>query len=283
MKLHLKIFIYALLGVIVASCDLQKEVDLDLPEYEPEVVVESYLTPGQPYILSLIESVPYYDNIRIKYISDAEVKITYQDKVVELVSFGIPLPDTSMEASQLTSIVGDTIFSYIALELVPEVYYEDFNLEITLANGEKITATTQIYPAVKIDTLEYRFNDDTLAFLLTKFQDDPERSNFYRITLHEGNLNNNPDQDFAVDDILTNGTQFTFGTGFEYEIGDTLIRTLYHITEDYQRFIETSDAATAANLSPFGQPASLYSNINGGQGIFTGITSDQKSIIIEEE
>ncbi|MCB0843337.1 MAG: DUF4249 domain-containing protein [Bacteroidetes bacterium] len=281
MKLYIKIFIYALLGVIVASCDLQKEVDLELPDYEPQVVVEAYLTPGQPYIVSLIQSVPYYDEIRISYIKDAEVTIRYQDKEVKLVRFEVAIPDTSVASSQLNSIVGDTIYTYIALEQVPEIYYEDFKLEITRPNGEIITSTTQIFPPVMIDTMEYKFNKDSLAFVLTKFQDDSSTANFYRITLHENDIRNRPDQDFSIDDVLTNGELLTFGTAYEYEKGDTLIRTVYHITEDYHRFLETSDAAINANLSPFGQPATLYTNVTGGLGIFTGITSDRMTIVIE--
>jgi len=46
MRLYL-IFL-SLLSLLLTACGLQQTVDLDLPEYEPEVVVECYLEPGQP-------------------------------------------------------------------------------------------------------------------------------------------------------------------------------------------------------------------------------------------
>lgn len=277
----IKIYILAVLAVIVASCDLEKEVDLDLPIYESEMAVECYLRPGQPYLLSIIESVPYYDNIRIRYINDATVTIRHKGEVIPLNLVSVAIPDTLEDLANISTIIGDTIYTYAALQPVPESYFQDFTLEITRPNGDNLTATTQILPPVQIDTMEYRFNDDEKAFVLTRMQDDPARANFYRVVLQKGDLQDNPDQDFIVDDDVTNGEEFTFGTGFDYEKGDTLIRTIYHITEDYYDYLITRDAAVGANFSPFGQPATIKSNISGGLGIFTGITFDRKTLIIE--
>ncbi|MEZ4777189.1 MAG: DUF4249 domain-containing protein [Bacteroidia bacterium] len=277
----LTLYTLVLLAAVVAACDMQKEVDLKLPEYESQMAVECYLQPGQPYILSLIESVPYYDNIRIKYVTDATVTIAHNGKTITLNRFGVAVPDSLDELGVLKPIIGDTIYTYVAFDVVPENYYQDFTLEITRANGDKLFATTQILPPVKIDTMTYKYNDDQKAFVLTKFQDDPDRANFYRVVLQRHNLNDNPDQDFFVNDEITNGEEFSFGTAFEYEKGDTLIRTVYHITEDYYRYLETSSAATDANYNPFGQPATIKSNISGGLGIFTGITFDRRWLYIE--
>ncbi|MEZ4829302.1 MAG: DUF4249 domain-containing protein [Bacteroidia bacterium] len=277
----LTVYILIFLAAIAASCDMQKEVDLKLPPYDGQMVVECYLQPGQPYILSLIESVPYYDNIRIQYVTDATVKITHNGKVTTLNRLGVAIPDTLDELGVLRPIIGDTIYTYVAFDVVPEDYFQDFYLEITRPDGSVLTSSTQILPPVKIDTMTYKYNDDQKVFVLTKFQDDPDRANFYRVVLQRHNLNDNPDQDFFVDDEITNGEEFSFGTPYEYEKGDTLIRTIYHITEDYYRYLETSAAATDANFNPFGQPATIKSNISGGLGIFTGITYDRRWLFIE--
>jgi len=73
-----------------------------------------------------------------------------------------------------------------------------------------------------------------------------------------------------------------FGTAFEYAPGDTLISTLYHISEDYYDFLESLETALNSNGNPFVQQESTRSNINGGIGIFTGFTLDRKMVIVPQ-
>ncbi|MEL6674383.1 MAG: DUF4249 domain-containing protein [Bacteroidota bacterium] len=286
------------------ACNLQQEVDLDLPEFEPQIVVESYLQPGQPYLLVLTESVGYFEDIRLQFLHDATVSIEFEGGSVELGEFGIPLDfqipggagiDTSL-LQTLGPIVGDSLFVYTSFALVPELYEKDFTLTIKTADGRDVTATTHIPAPVSLDTMEYRFNDDSAAFVLTKFQDDGEKVNFYRLQLDEWISREVEDSngqtvleatrrevfDFNIDDDIENGEQITVGTAFDYQVGDTLVSTLYHIPPEYYYFLETSTAAIIANLSPFGQPASIQSNIEGGSGIFTGYSIRNRAVIIGE-
>lgn len=267
--------------LLFSACDLEQEVDLKLPEYEPQIIVECYLQPGQPFTLSLLRSVGYLDPVEVDYVKNATVTISYGGQTEELSMFALPLSIAGPAFETQSPVFGDTLFFYASINTVPADYEVDFKLEITGPDGEKLSAITKVLAPVEIDTLEYKFNDDTLAFVLTKFPDDPEQDNFYRRVLHEGSIENEAEQDFTIDDDIANGQQITFGTGFDYEIGDTIISTIFHITEDYYDFRETSEAAFTANLSPFGQPARISTNIQGGIGIFTGITFDRKQIIIE--
>lgn len=266
--------------VLLPACDLEREVDLKLPDYTPQVVVECYLQPGQPYALTLLRSVSYFDPVRIDYVKDAVVKIHHRGRTerLDMVGFPITLAGPGFEVQR--PIFGDSLFFYLSAQLVQAEYDTDFELEITTPDGKQLSAKTRILRPVSIDTLEYKFNDDSLAFLLTKFQDNPNEKNWYRRVLQKGTTRDEPDQDFTINDEISNGQQITFGTAYNYKRGDTLISTLYHITKEYYDFRETIDAAFTANLSPFGQPASIASNIQGGIGIFTGITFDRKQIII---
>ena len=63
--------------------------------------------------------------------------------------------------------------------------------------------------------------------------------------------------------------------------GDTIISTLFHIDKAYYDFRESVQNAINSNGNPFGQPGVLKSNIEGGLGIFTGLTFDRKTLIIE--
>lgn len=266
----------------LTSCDLNRSIDIDLPDFESEVVVECYLQPGQPYLLTLTESVSYFEPAQLTYVKNAEVEITYKGESVQLEQVALALPPGIQELQILRPLVGDSLFFYTSVEPVPFEYDEDFFLNITTQEGKEILGITSIPSPVSIDTIEWRFDDDdSLALTLTRFQDDPSMDNFYRRTLHVSSVQVEPDQDFFVDDRVFNGERAVFGSGFDYERGDTLIFTLYHITEDYFNFSETKDAAITANLSPFAQPAELKSNIQGGIGIFTGFSSDRQQVIIE--
>lgn len=277
-----RVGLWALLPLLLlTACNLEQEVDLKLPAYEPQIVVECYLRPGQPFILSLLRSVSYFAPVQVNYVKNAEVTITHNGKTERLQLIGIPLSFAGTEFALQSPILGDSLFFYASTELVPAEYDTEFLLEVTGANGEKLSAVTRILRPVPIDTLEYKFNDDSLAFLLTKFQDNPDEKNWYRRVLHKSSINNDAEQDFTINDDISNGQQITFGTAYEYEEGDTLIATLYHITEDYYRFRETIEAAFTANLSPFGQPAGIASNIQGGIGIFTGLSFDRREVVIE--
>lgn len=293
----LKIYIWVFLAFIVTSCNLTKEVDLNLPEHEPQMVVECYLTPGQPFVLTLVESVGYFEELSINYITDATVVITHNGVSDTLISLGLPLPDGISEVSILKPLLGDSLYTYVSFSVVPEDYNTDFFLEITRPNGDKLNAVTRILPPVPINSMEWKFNDDSMAFVLTKFQDDPQVANFYRYKLEKRALEifydpndttitdtlvtTRDEQDFYFDDDVSNGEEIPVGTAFDFVRGDTVLATLFHIPEDYYRFLETSDAAFTANLSPFGQPATVYSNIVGGIGVFTGLTSDEKEVVIE--
>ena len=297
------IYLYIAFILLFSSCSLEQEVDLNLPEYEPQIMVECYLRPGQPYVMTLTESVGYFGDIQISFIKDATVTITRPGETIPLVPIGVPvdaqipggLVDTSF-LNSLKPIIGDSLFFYATAAAVPEEYDIEYQLLIETKDGRKLRASTVIPKPVPIASMEYKFNDDSLAFVLTRWQDDPDQVNFYRRILLErrqriidlpGGMkdtvyNSREEQNFIIDDDIENGQLITVGTNFEYELGDTLIAQVQHITGDYYRFIETSDAAVIANLSPFGQPAIISSNIEGGMGIFTGFTIEEMVLVVGE-
>jgi len=297
----------SLLGAILLfpACNLTQEVDLDLPEYESQIVVEGYLRPGQPYLLTMVESTGYFEDIQLSYVRDAVVSITHQGQTDTLIPIEINLQtpgiggviDTSLLGA-LEPIIGDGIYLYGSLQFVPESYNTPFDLRITTADGQELSATTYIPEPVEQESFEYRFNDeeDSSAIVLTRFIDIPGEVNHYRRLLEEREprISENPDgtsdttwvddseQEFIFDDEVGDGEPFVFATGFEYKVGDTLFSTIYHIPADYYRFLETRDAAITASFSPFAPPAVVSTTIDGGIGIFAGMSSDRRMLVVGE-
>ncbi len=299
--IHLGILGLLLLGL--SSCDLTRDIEIDLPEYEPEVVVESYLEPGLPFTVILTKSIGFFEDLRLVYVKDAVVTISYNGRTDTLAPFEIPINTPGLELLLDTALVnrfaqflGESIYLYGQLQPVPELYDTPFTLNVLTAEGEELSAVTTIPTPVDILGTPYRYNDDSLALVLTQFQDDPNRANFYRRVLEKREMNIITDengvsdtiwvgnilQDFTIDDEITNGQLITFGTGFDHRDGDTLIHSVYSVTAEYARFLETRDAAVVASLSPFGQPATVTTNVTGGQGIFTGQSLASVRMVIGE-
>lgn len=289
----------------MVSCgNLQQDIEIDIPEYEPQFMVECYLQPGLPYFLTLTKSQPYFDDIRVSYVEDAVVTITHSQGTDTLDEFNLDISDPTLGLladtallNTFSTIFGTELTFYASLKPVPEIYEEDFILEIRTLDGESLSASTQILRPVPIDSLVHEFDKDSMAYVLTFFTDEGGKADFYRrvfesqswsrTTLPNGDLDSSlvfrTVQDFVVDDALFDGQPFAFGTDFEYQVNDTVISTIYHLTKDHFEFTNTRAAAVQASLSPFGQPAVVHSNIRGGKGIFTGLSFYQERYVIRRE
>jgi hypothetical protein len=281
-KLHIKLLLSVL---ALTACNLEQEIEVDLPDYEVRPVLEAYLEPGERYRLLLTRSAGYFaplptlDNLLDDLLLDsAEVSITHNGVTYQLENTLLFDPGTQK------------IYNYAAgpNDLVPTESDFPFELNITLPGGETIAAETLLLPQVEIDSIVIEFPEtgnpgDTLARALTYFSDDPNAENFYRRMLQLNSIDSLPEQDFVTDDRLVENSTIAFGTGFNYKVGDTLITTLYHISEDYATFLESVDGAAAANGNPFGQPSPVISNLEGtanALGIFTGLVSFRRNDIV---
>ncbi len=303
------------------ACNLERNVEVNLPEYTNELVVECYLEPGQPYRLSLSESISYFEipgiepvdlnrSIVLK-IGAFEIATTIQGLIDQGIinAEEVPgLPPTFDDATVVITHQGisDTLDNtlYMVLDdrivnpdttdnlyfkyynfgsstIVPADYDNEFFLSVIDDQGRTALAQTKLLPPISHDSLVLNYNDENLASLQTWFTDPAADENFYRRLLNKNSLYSRPQQDFSLDDVVVNGDDVVFGTGFDYETGDTLIATLYHIDEAYYDFLETFSDAANANGNPFAQPASILSNIDGGIGIFTGISYERDSIVVQ--
>ncbi|MEL6944210.1 MAG: DUF4249 family protein, partial [Bacteroidota bacterium] len=197
-KLRSFLFAKALIALFFffSACNLTQEVEIELPEYENQVMVEAYLVPGQPFTLLLTQSFSYFAPIPINneeyieqlFIPDAEVIIRYDDKEVEL--------ENALSFNPFTG----KLFNYGAAVPVPELYDTEFELEVRTAEGETITASTFIPEPIPIDSVVIQFDDrDSLARALTYWTDMPNQTNYYRRLFAEG-ARDSVEIDFILDD-----------------------------------------------------------------------------------
>ncbi len=282
MKKYIRLFL--LLGLaanLITACNLEQEVEIELPAYESQYVVECYLEPGKPFGLLLSRSLPYFDPFTGELqdfleqilVDSAEVSITHNGQTYVLNNGFFLHPDALR------------LYNYGSFDLVPEDFDNDFVLDIELPSGETYTAHTRIYPKVPFDELVVeKAANDTLYRFLAYFKDpDPERENYFRYTLNIGSLDSLPYHNFLAADRFSGEDRLLFGTQYTFASGDTLIATICHIDKAYYDFFSTVLMAETSNGNPFAQPGGLISNIEGEPpaiGIFTGLNCDRDTLII---
>lgn len=281
MKYLPHIFLLSTLALL-GACNLEKEIDLELPLYDSQPVVECYLEPGKPFRLLLTRSYGFFDPLGLDstfldktLVSGAVVTIAYNGRVDTL-------PNTlSAELMPLK------IFNYTGKNLVPATPGVEYTLRITMPDGKEITGRTIMLPKVPIDSIRVEWNPqrDTLARVLTYITDDRTQENFYRRMINYATLDSLPDQDFLATDRIAQTEVIAFGTGYELRQGDTVINTLFHITKDYYDYLESVQLAVFGNQNPFAQPARIKSNVRGSAnplGIFTCLVYDRDTTIIRK-
>lgn len=268
------------LDLFLVSCDLENEIPIDLPDYEPQVVVESYLQGDKPLTLLLTNSTPFFEPFNLQdldgvldntFVQGAEVQIHFDDKTVML--------DNTTFFDPLTGAIAN----YYSPEKLDSNYRGEISLEIILENGDEIESSTRPLEITPFDSLVVEYNDDSLARVLTYVTDDTTSVDFYRRVLHETTLDSVPDQDFLVEDKLSENGIIAFGTGYDFERGDTVINTLYHIDKAYYDYLLSVELSIAANLDPITQPGTIFSNVGGSAnplGIFTVLSYVRDTTII---
>ncbi len=266
---------------IWTACNLEKEIDLNLPAYESQPVVECYLEPGKPFDLLLTNSAAYFDVFPTENLqflenileSEAIVTITHKDNQYTL--------NNQLSFNPLTN----KVFNYHSEQLVPEDFENDFELNITTKDGKNIRATTRILPEIPIDSVVVEFAEtDTLARLITYFTDDPSTADHYRRMLHFSSLDSIPRQDFFTDDSFVDNDVVAFGSLYDFAEGDTVFNTLHHIDKAYFDYLNSTSNAVQSNGNPFGQPGVILSNLEGDPaiGIFTGLSYDRIRTIVKK-
>lgn len=305
---------------LIAACDLERDIDIKLPEYENEITVESYIEPGQPLRALIVESVSYTESSNAPLDENTIINIIGEGQQIPALSLSqlrefiymegdttfIQIFDSFVNSLGLIYLINDAtvtishagqdytlepaiyfdfdnikIYNYQHPFIVPVDYNNDFSIQVTDNQDRNASASTRILPPVPIDSIVYFFNNEDTASIQAWFTDDAATENYYRFMVHGSNLIDDLYQDATINDRFFNGDDVPLGTDFNFGIGDTSIVTLFHIDETYHDFYETYQEAFFANGNPFAQPAQILTNIEGGRGIFTALSYVRDTVIIE--
>ncbi|MCQ2284574.1 MAG: DUF4249 domain-containing protein [Bacteroidales bacterium] len=296
--------LYIALGMVVAITSCETPIDVELPEYTPKLVIEGTIENGEPAIVFLSKSLPYFSEIDLNYllnnvaVTDAEVTVTSSDGESEQLTFQY-CPDAPL------------YFAFVSRNLKGK---ENTSYTLTVKyDGQTYTARTTIPHTFDLDSAwfdnpsEY-VNADTMRTIRLLLTDDPSEVNYYSFKV-KVSCPKFTDRlwactlPMAFDDKTFNGCTFNyeierFGVStlfmaalseedrreqsrISFRPGDTVY--IKHSLMDYNtyRFMMTGGNEAVMGSNPFTNPAPVFSNIEGENvlGAWCGFASKIDRIV----
>jgi hypothetical protein len=270
------VFCLVLLLTIFTACE--KDITVDLPDAEEQIVVEGYITPGAPAIVFISRSAPFFAPVD----SLTLLQYTIKDALVTI-SDGI-------QTDTLVAPFATTGYLYTTTSMTGEVG-KTYSLQIKLPDGRELSSVTTIPVPVVLDSVWFRLipESDSLGWAWARISDPPQAGNCFRWFAKRLGKDNDylAPLGSVSDDRFYNGLSFDFaatrgsvpnstapddndGEAGLFKSGDTIAVRFCSITQDAFRFCRSAESQVTSNGNPFGAPASLKSNITGGIGIWEG-------------
>jgi hypothetical protein len=291
------LYIITFFVIICGFIACEKNVTVEIPETEELLVVEGYIETGTQPIVLLTKSLPFFGHINsndilVNSITGATVIIdngTVSDTLDQIPGYGIY---TS------TSMTGETGKTY----------------RLTIITGDKtLTAETTIPNPVKLDSVWWKpdGNRDSLGFAWAHLTDPDTLNNCYRwfarrINHYTTGSDSGDVKDSifiaplgsVFDDKYINNKSFDFNfprgnanystkeddnndERFYFKRGDTIVLKFTSIDRAHFKFWRSEETQVGNNGNPFGSPAPVYGNINGGLGIWGGYSPAFDTIIAQ--
>ena len=291
-----------LITLLLTIMSCEKEVKIDQKEYPPKIVLNSIITPNSSEIIvELSESRDMlYDKYDFPPISNATIKLfdnnTYIDTLTE-VSDGIYSISHSVLPTHTYKLeVSNTKFDNVtATTVVPTpATITNFNttLDQNLKSDINITiqdvGSEENFYGVEITRLDSI--NDTTSFSSGYSESSYACSNSQVIEYpsQDGIVGENCTNLFLFTDKLFAGTTYTFNCYNEntfwgggpdgIDIFTKIWVNLKTINEDYYQYTLSTNIALENYGNPFAEPVRIYSNVEGGFGIFGSYSVYKDSI-----
>jgi len=283
MTAFLRNFLLIIIGLTpFFFCGCQKEIEVELPDYDRKIVIEGRIENGSPAMVIVSRSVPYFDHINLEtlmndvFIRDAVVTISC-DGVSEQLQFA-PCADSPI------------YFAYVGRNIIGEPGKRyDLRVEI----GDTVyTSSTTICQPISLDSVWLAFanEQDTTPTTRIQLSDRPETHDYYmfQIKVYGKRLHDRlwvTSFPVAFDDATFNGQTVNYeilranpSSLFEPNMTDAEKDEFYRMTYrkgdtifmktsilDYEGFLYWSAMTYEISVgqNPFMSPAPVPCNIKG--------------------
>ena len=273
--------LFLFIGMLFSQC--QKEIEVNLPDYERKIVIEGSIENGQPAMVIVSRSVPYFSSIDLEtlrkdvFITDAEVIVTSSTGETEQLFFSL-----NPESPIYMAFTGRTLLGEPGKSYTLTVRYD----------GKEYSATSTMEEPVRLDSawLSFRDENDTMPTSRIQLTDRAASHDYYmfRIKVHGKKLHDRlwvTSMPVAFDDATFNGQTVNYeilranpSSLFMAEMSDEEQAEYYRITYrhgdtvylktsmiDYNAFQYWSAMTyeLAVGQNPFMSPAPVPCNLSG--------------------
>jgi hypothetical protein len=309
-------FFFAL--ILLFGCT--KEVQIDIPGYEEQIVVDGQIELGGPPFILLSSTKDIYSPTDLQsylngFISGAIITVSNGTKTVQLqetCSNDLP-PGSEVFAAELFGVPAEDLgnfqicgYTTFDTDLWGEVG-KTYDLTVSY-DGKTYTSSTTLEESVPFDSVYWKPDgkQTEYGFSWVTLSDPGNRSNAYFWEVKRINKNtegNERDPLFTrvfapvFDDEFFNGTTFDFGyenpmsfsdidapdaaRGY-YKVGDTVVIKFSSLDREVFDYFEKKYIQLSNGGSPFAVPANIPSNIKGGAlGVWAGFSSHYDTLVCE--
>lgn len=282
------LFSLTVAALFFASCE--KDITVELPQPQSQIVVEGYIQPGNYAYVLLSNSAAYFAPF------DSTSLINSGIKNATVIISSDNMSDTLIQVSP------DYGYLYVSTVTIGEIG-KDYFLKVITQEGKTVSAQTHIYPPISLDSIWFKVveNKDTLGYVWAHLTEPDTLGNVYRWFAKRFTK----DKDFIApigsvfDDKFINGKSFDFAynrgevpnsnaeddnndeQGF-FKVGDTVVVKFCTVSRASYDFWRTAEAQFSNNGNPFATTTYIKSNINGGVGIFESYTPTYDTLIAKK-
>ncbi len=301
-----KIILIPILLILFAACT--KEVEIDIPGYEEQIVIDGQIETDFPPIVLISTSQDIYaptnlDAFLGAFVSGATVTVsdgTTSVQLIELCTDNLPAGTEPFVAEMLgipeEELANLHLCAYTSFD--PAIFGEvgkTYALSVTL-NGNTYTAETKIEEPVELNEVFWRPDGEltTHGYSWANLSDPPGQYDAYKWEVKRINIDPttgeerdpNFEENFSpvFDDEFFDGLTFDFAydNPFTYDdgpdeyaglfpLGDTIVIKFSKMDAAVYEFMEKKYTQLATAGNPFATPTNIPSNISGGAlGVWAG-------------
>lgn len=300
------LFYLLLLSIVLFSCT--KEVQIDIPGYKENLVIDGSIETGQPPIVLLSTTNNIYSPTNLDaylegFISGATVIVsdgTITDTLTEICTDELPAGTEEIASAffgiPLEQLVQLHLCAYISTNIVGEVG-KSYSLKV-IHEGKTYTSSTSIYPPKSLDSLYWKPQNGTTeyGFSWAVLSDETVTNDAYKWeTKYVSEIVFNKPFNPFFNDKFFNGLTFEFAydnpmsyddetypedfRGY-YRVGDTVVIKFSKIGQKEYNFFEKKYNQIYSAGNPFATPTNIPTNIVGGAfGVWVGYSPAYDTLI----
>jgi hypothetical protein len=268
-----QIIFITMLTMLMACNNISNVEDVDVPHQEQKLVVQSFISPQDTLIkVSVTLSQPIFNNPHsndFPIVENAVVKISDGIITKTLTFFNdIYTSYYSINTSEFPIVVGKT-------------YY----LTVTTPDGKSVKATTTIPSSNKTLTCSLvQTSDEYTNILIAQWNDPAGTEDYYQVwyanpTYYDSTIYDYPRITVDYTDKNSDGMLLTKRIEIEeYSVSGGKV-SLIHASKEYYLYHSKVKASLNSEGNPFSENIQVYSNIDGGYGIFAGFNIHELIIV----